>query len=93
MGKVYAWKLVCGNSTQYCFLNESEPYLKGDCSEIPACSAVYARTLQNEEAYAEAFNRMKNSISNENLRKTLKDYTAYWDIGCDKPADYEPCNG
>lgn len=90
MGKVYAWKLVCGNSTKYCYLSSGGTFTADSCGGIDPCSAVYARTLQNEDAYAEAFNRMKAAIP-ENFRKTLKDYTAYWDIGCDKPADFEAC--
>ena len=92
MGRVYAWKLVCGNNILYSYLSSGGTYTTGDCFEIPACSADYARSLQNEEAYAEAFNEMLLHIPTQFL-PTLKDYSAYWNIGCDKPKDWKPCDG
>ena len=92
MGKVYAWKLVCGNNILYSYLSSGGTYTTGDCFEIPPCSADYARSLQTEEAYAEAFNEMLLHIPTQFL-STLKHYSAYWNIGCDKPKDWKPCDG
>lgn len=97
MGNVYAWKLYRGDEVAgYCFLPGPDGYevndapFVEDCAEIPPSAAVNARNLKSEEAYKNAFELMV-SLLPEEFASCLKHYSAYYDIGCDKPKDYNTC--
>ncbi len=87
MGKVYAWKIYMNDGgVKYCYIptESGETCVVDTPQDIPSCSADYVRGLTTEEAYKEAFQNMIDGIDDECIKKTLKSYSAYYDIGCDK---------
>lgn len=97
MGRVYAWKLVCGNDVKYAWMPTSEDDnggISSKCADIPACSAQSTREIGSKDVYMSRFERMKEMIKDtegEQWSSLLKDCSAYYNIGCDKPSDYQTC--
>ena len=97
MGKVYAWKIYMpDNSVKYCYMPTTVDedgvygYASGETPlvdtpyDISPCSAEIVRGISNVESYEKAFETMLNSVSNNCVKNSLKNYTAYYNIGCDK---------
>ena len=97
MGKVYAWKIYMpGNSVRYCYmptvLNEDSgeyEYAEGETPVVETpygispCAADLVRGITSPENYSKAFTAMLDAIDDDCIKNSLKNYTAYYNIGCD----------
>lgn len=90
MGRVYSWKIVCGNNTYYSWIDEEGGGCSTNCGDINPCALSFARSA-DEETYAAAFESMLGNLCPGVDRSIFRSYKAYYDIGCDKPEDWEKC--
>ena len=88
MGRVYAWVTSCNGQYYYSWINSENGGCSTNQGDIDACAPEFARTATEEE-YEQAFNRMLNSLCPDIDRSLFKSYKAYFDIGCDKPDDWQ----